>query len=193
MFVAAAIPGPAVLIVVGKSLSQGFRASVATATGVMLGDFILILLTVLGLSSLSALLGGFFVFIKYAGGLYLIWLGINLIRSGLRQQQPIDQLSNQTNHKKSFAVGLITALSNPKALFFYASLFPNLVNLSNITLNNFLLIELFAVSAVGSVMIGYGFIASQSKNIFSSSASKYLQTGVGCIFIGSGIYIATRT
>ena len=193
MFIAAAIPGPGVLVVVARSLSQGFNAGAFTALGVIGGDFILILFAVLGLSSLSVLLGGFFIVIKYLGGAYLIWMGYNLIRSGLEQQKKELKPIALESHSASFMAGFITTISNPKAIFFYASLFPNLVSISSLTLVDFILVELVAITAVGSVMLGYAIISSQSKNVLSvSRSSQYLQIGVGGIFIASGVYIATR-
>lgn len=194
MFIAAAIPGPGVLVVVARSLSQGFNAGAFTALGVIGGDFILILCAVLGLSSLSVLLGGFFIVIKYLGGAYLIWLGYNLIRSGLdRQKKEVEAIALES-HSASFIAGFITTISNPKAIFFYASLFPNLVSIASLTLVDFILVELVAITAVGSVMLGYAVISSQSKSVLSvSRSSQYLQIGVGGIFIASGVYIATRT
>ncbi|MBX2849544.1 MAG: LysE family translocator [Acidiferrobacterales bacterium] len=193
MFIAAAIPGPGVLVVVARSLSQGFKAGAITAFGVICGDFVLICLTVIGLTSLSGLLGGFFDIIKYLGGAYLIWLGINLIRSGLNPaSQTVDKIKHESL-SASFFAGFVTTLSNPKAIFFYASLFPNMITIASLTIADFLLIEIVAVSAVGSVMLGYAFITSQSKQFFAASqSSKYLQIGVGGIFIATGIYIMTR-
>jgi threonine/homoserine/homoserine lactone efflux protein len=67
MIALALIPGPGVIVVVARSLDSGLRQGLATAMGVLSGDFVFISLAVFGLAALAELMGSLFVVIKYIG------------------------------------------------------------------------------------------------------------------------------
>src|SRR6478752_6527930 len=75
------IPGPTILLVVSYALGQGRRAAFPVATGVALGDFTAMTLSMLGLGAVLAASAILFAALKWIGGAYLIWLGIKLIRA----------------------------------------------------------------------------------------------------------------
>ncbi|WP_395704092.1 LysE family translocator [Aquabacterium sp.] len=88
MFVAAAavllaIPGPTILTVISYSASHGRRATAPLIAGVALGDSTALLLSLLGLGALLSASALWFNVIKWAGGLYLLYLGIKMLRSGI--------------------------------------------------------------------------------------------------------------
>ena len=76
-----AIPGPTILLVLSYSISQGRSATMPLVAGVALGDAVAITLSLIGLGTLLATSALWFTVIKWLGGLYLIYLGIKLIRS----------------------------------------------------------------------------------------------------------------
>src|SRR6056297_777745 len=75
------IPGPTVLLVLSYALSQGRRVAFASASGVALGDFIAMSLSLAGLGALVLASATLFTLLKWAGAVYLVWLGIKLLRS----------------------------------------------------------------------------------------------------------------
>ena len=79
MFILAVIPGPGILIVVARSINAGFRHGISTSLGIVAGDFVYITLAIFGLTTLSASLGYFFIYVKYFGAAYLIFLGLSLL------------------------------------------------------------------------------------------------------------------
>ncbi|MCV0427689.1 MAG: LysE family transporter, partial [Roseibium sp.] len=76
-----AIPGPTITIVVGYAISSGRSAVWATTSGVVLGDFTAMTASLLGAGAVLAASATLFTALKFAGALYLIWLGIKLWRS----------------------------------------------------------------------------------------------------------------
>src|SRR4029079_17218670 len=76
------IPGPTILTVVSYSLAHGRRANVPLVAAVTLGDSTALVLSLLGLGALLATSAFLFNLIKWAGGLYLIILGLRMLRSG---------------------------------------------------------------------------------------------------------------
>ncbi|MBT9317774.1 LysE family translocator [Leptothoe spongobia TAU-MAC 1115] len=111
MFVLAIIPSPSVFAVVARSIASGFIHGAITTAGIVAGDFIFLLLAILGLWTIAETNALFLV--KYLGSAYLIYLGIVTWRAKPRQQEikgikDVSWLSN-------FICGLLITLSDPKA------------------------------------------------------------------------------
>ena len=126
MVVLALLPGPGVIVVVARSLDSGFRQGLATAMGVLSGDFVFISLAVFGLAALAEVMGSFFVVIKYLGAAYLIYLGFSLIISKPSTSEAGKETTKPANHSASFLVGLITSIGNPKVILVLLQLLPRL-------------------------------------------------------------------
>ncbi|HKK83957.1 MAG TPA: LysE family transporter, partial [Roseovarius sp.] len=75
------IPGPTVLLVLSYALSKGRSVAVASAAGVALGDFVAMSASLAGLGALVLASATAFTVLKWVGAVYLIWLGVKLIRS----------------------------------------------------------------------------------------------------------------
>src|ERR1700741_243052 len=77
------IPGPTILTVISYSMAQGRRANVPLVAAVALGDSTALVVSLLGLGALLATSAFWFTVIKWAGGLYLVYLGVKLLRAGI--------------------------------------------------------------------------------------------------------------
>jgi threonine/homoserine/homoserine lactone efflux protein len=75
------IPGPTILTVISYSVSHGYRAKIPLIIAVALGDSTALALSLLGLGALLAESAFWFQVVKWAGGLYLLFLGIRLLRA----------------------------------------------------------------------------------------------------------------
>lgn len=118
-------PGPNFVVVVQASLSGGRQAGVATGLGVAMGDAIYAAAGLAGLATLIAQVGWALALVKLAGGLYLVWLGVSMM---LRRNAPhVNRGARGASHgvpwRRYFARGLLTDLSNPKTIVFFASIF----------------------------------------------------------------------
>jgi len=192
LIILAATPGPGVFTVVARSMAGGFLSGLATVLGIVFGDYIFIVLSVCGLAALSSAMGGFFAFIKYAGAMYLIFLGMKLLlaKSNSVEIKPASKQSLSSN----FLAGLVTTLSNPKAILFYVSFFPAFVDVQQVASFQVFQLLLVATVAVGFVMAGYAYTASKASGFFKNSdASKKLNVAAGSIMIGSGALLGVRS
>ena len=126
-------PGPNLLVVVQASLSAGRRAGMAAGVGVAMGDALYAGLGLFGMAAVIAKGGLLFSVIKVAGGAYLIWYAIGLLRGRQpvqleaaatpgadHQQSPVE---TALPFKQYFRRGLITDLANPQTVLFFASIF----------------------------------------------------------------------
>lgn len=191
MVVLAIIPGPGIMVVMARTLSQGLLAGIVTALGIVAGDFVFIVLAVYGLSALAQTYGELFLIVKYTGAVYLVWLGIKIMLT----KSPAEKTPKNTSYKHStnFIAGLVTTLSNPKAILFYVSFFPAFLDLSAVTYIDFGIIFALTFVAIFGVMASYAYLVHKTGSLLKkSSTSTYIKYGAGATLISSGVYIATR-
>ena len=126
--------------------------------GIVLGDLVFVAFAIYGLHAIAEAMGSFFAVARYAGGAYLIWLGVGLIRSRGKSSLGAADPSRSTL-LASFVSGFVLTLGDVKAILFYASLFPAFVDVPSIGLGDAVAVVLITVTAVGGVKLAYAFAA----------------------------------
>lgn len=118
-----AIPGPGTFACLTAVARGGLRGGYAALAGLMVGDWGLMLSAILGLAALLKANPAWFHAIQWLGAAYLIWIGIQLLRS---QEGGVKGLPEamQPGPGKYFRQGLLITLINPKAIVFYMAFFP---------------------------------------------------------------------
>jgi threonine/homoserine/homoserine lactone efflux protein len=159
--------------------------------GIVLGDYIFIVLALFGLSSLAEIMGTTFFIIKYLSAVYLIWLGIKLLRPSTESVNI--EASKNSSLISNLLTGLFITLGNPKAILFYIGFFPAFINVSEVTFYDTGLIMLAATLAFGSVNMFYSFLAVKARNTFKSPhASSVINKTAGTIMISTGVLVAVK-
>ncbi|MHA1600011.1 MAG: LysE family translocator [Alphaproteobacteria bacterium] len=117
------IPGPTVLLVIGYALSDGRRSALSVVTGVALGDFVAMTLSVIGLGALLAASATAFTVLKWVGAIYLVYLGIMMWR---RPPQLTANLAAQPRSSDLAKLGHAFAVTvlNPKSIAFFVAFVP---------------------------------------------------------------------
>lgn len=116
------VPGPNALLALTHGALHGSRKTLFTISGGVLGFAIVLALCALGLGALIQASASLFTALKVAGGLYLIWLGFGLWRAA-----PVSLEASDTTSSRSwplFRQGLVSAISNPKALLLFTAFIP---------------------------------------------------------------------
>jgi leucine efflux protein len=116
-----ALPGPGTFALLSSTAQGGLRAGAAATAGIILGDQLLLWLAVAGVSAVLAATPALFGLVRWAGALYLAWMGWKLLRARLGETggSPV-QLAPHHYARQAL---LITVL-NPKAIVFYMAFFP---------------------------------------------------------------------
>ena len=122
-FVLAVTPGPGVFYIVARSIAQGRASGLASVAGVALGNLGNAVGASLGLAAVFAVSGTAFVVVKYAGALYLIWLGVQALRAPSATEADAAP-PPPAALKRIFADGFVVALLNPKTALFFAAFLP---------------------------------------------------------------------
>lgn len=117
------IPGPTILTVISYSVAQGRKANVPLVAAVALGDSTALVLSLLGLGGLLAASAFWFTVVKWAGGLYLVYLGIQLLRAGASGSSPTQDAAPSSAARLFMNTYAVTAL-NPKGIIFFVAFLP---------------------------------------------------------------------
>lgn len=193
MVVLAALPGPGILVVVSRALQGGLIQGIITSVGIVAGDFVFIILSVFGLVALAESMGGFFVWVKYLGAAYLSYLGLSLILSKPSKANVPKLQASASSSLANFAAGLLTTLSNPKAILFYLSFFPAFLDLTAVSLADLAIILAVTTAAVGGVMVCYAYLAVKTHSALKASRQgKWLTYLSGGLLLLSGLFLAMR-
>jgi threonine/homoserine/homoserine lactone efflux protein len=121
-----AIPGPAVLYVVGRSIDQGRSAGLSSVLGITTGTVVHVTLAALGLSSLVLASRAAFDSVRYAGAAYLVVLGVRRLLA--RKADDGVEPSAPRTRRDLYTQGLIVNLLNPKTIVFIFAFIPQFVD-----------------------------------------------------------------
>ncbi|MEO3890565.1 LysE family translocator [Nonomuraea sp. B5E05] len=120
-------PGPNMVYLISRSITQGRRAGLISLSGVVLGFTVYLAATCLGLTAVFAYVPAAYTALKLAGAAYLLWLAWNAVKpGGTSAFQPRDLPVERP--AKLFGMGLLTCLLNPKIAILYLSLLPQFID-----------------------------------------------------------------
>lgn len=185
------MPGPVVTLVVANSLSHGTRSGLATVVGAGIGNAILVVAIAVGLVAFFALLGEIFEVVRWAGALYLIWLGIKAWRAHGGQAAPAAKRSSHA----AFLEGFLISITNPKAIVFYIAFLPQFID-PHLPAGPQLLAMIATMVVMGLLTDGvYALLAGRARGWFTDPRRRRLQgriTGTLLIGVGCGLLLARR-
>lgn len=188
----AAIPSSSVALVVARSVSGGRWHGAFCALGIVVGDLIFVAVALFGTHLLAGWLGTLFAVVKYLAGAYLIWLGWRLFatRSSVSIQAAAGAPSSLIG---DFFAGLVLTLGDVKAILFYASIFPVLVDMEHLGGWDLALIAAITLVSVGGVKLAYVIAAA----LIVDAAGARMATEVprrlgGVLLIGCGAALITK-
>jgi threonine/homoserine/homoserine lactone efflux protein len=192
LFGLALLPSASVTLVVTRSATRGLRNGLAASAGIVAGDLLFVSLSLTGMTLLAHSLGAFFSILKTLGGLYLIWLGISLLRASPASLGNVPD-SRKTTLGTSFLAGVFLTLGDLKAILFYASLLPAFLDLNSLSPASVALVVVITVAAVGLAKVVYALAALRIVSAFrATKARKVGRTLSGGVLIGTGSYLATK-
>lgn len=194
------LPGPNSLYVLSVAAQRGIRAAYRGACGIFLGDLILMVLSAGGMASLLKNSPTLFYSVKYIGAAYLGWIGIQMLLNCVRalQKQPSAVATTPVSVQagEPFTKALVISLMNPKAILFFISFFIQFVDPEFSTpLLSYGFLALICqltsfIYLTVIILVGYRLaeVFRQRKRL-----SAGMSGGVGAMFIGFGVKLATAT
>jgi len=182
------IPGPTVLTVISYSVAHGRRARIPLLAAIALGDSTALVLSLLGLGALLATSPLWFSGIKWVGGLYLLYLGIRLLRAGISSAALATPAAPGSRWSLFANTYLVTAL-NPKGIVFFVAFLPQFTNPgANVTLQLWVLASTFVALAVINATFYTAFAASARRLLESPRAQRCFNLAGGTLLCAAGLW-----
>lgn len=183
-------PGPGVVMTLTNSLLYGLRGTVGGILGIAFGALVVAAISATSLGVVLATSSLAFTVLKFIGAAYLIYLGVRAWRA------PAFKFTEQSTHEasfgKRFVEGISMQLTNPKAIFFFLSVFPQFIDPSRQYAAQFSALVLTYSSLVVAIHCTYAFFARRAKNwLTSEKGGRAVGKAAGATFVFFGAALAT--
>ena len=186
-------PGPSQLLMLSNSARNGFRRGTATTCGDLTANAIQMLLAGLGLGAVLATSANALLIIKWLGVTYLLYLGIKMIRKSSAKKIVDTEKDTKESLKSLWLQGFFTSAANPKAVVFFAALFPQFIDPS-IGIANQLLILSVTYLVIDAVFLSiYGIGASWIANKLKGGKQAYIDRIGGSFVIAAAVLLGIKT
>jgi len=184
-------PGPDMIYVLTRGAAQGKAAGLASAFGVTLGILVHTLLAAFGLTVVLQSSMTVFLFVKYLGAGYLIYLGVKSLRD--RSTLELGQDQRALSQRQIFVQGVLSNVLNPKIALFFLAFLPQFVNpaVGSTAVQMVLLGLLFALFGVVFLSV-LGYTAGRLGRWLSQNdgLTRSLRWITGSVLVGLGVRLA---
>jgi threonine/homoserine/homoserine lactone efflux protein len=146
------------------------------------------------MAALAHSMGELFLFVKFAGAGYLIWLGVKLWRARAETTPEGRSLPiRQHGFARTALAGTALTLGNPKTIAFYAGLLPTFIDLEKLTAGDIALMMLIMVPVVGGIATAYAYAAARARRLLNNQRRvRLMNRTAGTMMIGAGVAVAAR-
>lgn len=195
------LPGPNSLYVLSVAARRGVRDGYRAATGVFVGDAVLMIASAAGVASLLQASPVLFSIVKYAGAAYLAYLGVMLLIAGIkswraRNSPAEDEPAPATGVERPFRRAFIASLLNPKAILFFVAFFVQFVDpgyaypaLSFLLLGA--IVQIFSFTYLTVLIFGGNALASAFRR--RRRLSSVGTGGIGALMLGFAAKLSTAS
>ncbi|WP_298905651.1 LysE family translocator [uncultured Aliiroseovarius sp.] len=186
-------PGPSQLLMMSNSGAHGFRRALSTASGDLFANALQMLAAGLGLAVLIAASATALTVIKWAGVAYLIWLGMRMILRAKPGGAGMQDTHSSVSLYALWMQGFLTSAANPKAVVFFAALFPQFISVDGAFWPQFLILSATYIIMDGMFLSAYGLGASWIASRFKGSAKLWIDRIGGGFMVLAAILLGLKS
>ncbi|PKQ78173.1 lysine transporter LysE [Aeromonas sobria] len=189
------MPGPDSLLIMLRSGSQGWRAGSVAALGIGTGVMVHVLAAAFGLSALLSASAELFTVIKLAGALYLVYLGISLFRQPAANSAAGAAVTLPAlSYSRIYRQGVLTNVLNPKVALFFLAFVPQFIA-PDAPDKAFAFILLGCIFNLNGMiwchLLVFSTAYARNKIKLPARIGRWLNRGIGTLFVGLGIKLAS--
>lgn len=192
LLLASGTPGPGIATLVARVLGSGMGGAVPIAAGLALGDVFWLSTGVFGLAALAKTFHGVLVVVKWLGIGYLLFLSWKMWNAGATPREVAAEKSEE-NAQALFLSGLAICLGNPKVMAFYWALVPTLLDVTRITVTDWLTLCMATLGCLTVTFGGYIFLADRARLMFKAADTIRIVHRLAAIAIAAtAVWMAAR-
>ncbi len=185
-------PGPSHLLMLSNSASHGFKRSLATAAGDLTANLLQMLAAGLGLAAILATAGGALAIVKWLGVAYLVFLGLRLFLRAGRGANGSARFA-PASLRTLWLQGFVTSAANPKAVVFFAALFPQFIHRDEPFALQLAALSLTYIVIDGMFLSAYGAGAHWISSRFRGSARVWIERAGGSFMIVAAVLLGLKS
>lgn len=188
-------PGPTVLLALSNGSKFGIGRAGYGIAGAALSDGILIAAAALGLGALLAASAFWFNVVKFIGAVYLVWIGVQMLRSSgkpLSSSAPLNdgQAGPRGASLAIFRKSLLVAVTNPKGYLFFAAFLPQFVILSKPLFSQYVTLGLIFIAVDVAVMFAYAGLGAKAMQLLTGRGVLWIDRTCGAFLAALGLALA---
>ncbi len=189
-------PGPAVFLIISRSMHYGAKAGLRANFGVATANIQFYCLSAAGIGAVILASHQVFLVIKWAGAAYLVWLGLTMLWPALFGKPASAQLpvkSKPAARGRDFAHGFVVQASNPKNLVAFTAIIPQFVTPGHDIASQFLILALITLAVEIPILATYAVLSAKASRWADGKARKWIEAIAGGWLIAAGAGLASWT
>ena len=183
-------PGPSQLLMLSNSASNGLGRGIFTAAGDLTANLLQMLAAEMGLAAIISASGTALAVIKWLGVAYLVYLGVKMI---VKAEGKSTETSVGASRKSLWVQGFVTSAANPKAVVFFAALFPLFIDGAMPFWPQFSILSLTYLTIDGLFLTAYGSSASWLATRLRGPSRLWLDRAGGGFMIIAAILLGLKS
>jgi threonine/homoserine/homoserine lactone efflux protein len=190
-------PGPNVMLMISFGLRDGRPSVLRAVAGVVTASLLFLVVSALGVAAALHASTTLFAVVRYAGAAYLVYLGVRLLVAAARAADvppPVGAaVSAQPQRTRTGAYwqGLVTHLSNPKAILFWGALLPQFLDTGRAVARQIVFLGLLGIAMDAVVLTAYGLAAAAARHFAPTQAfTRWIDAAAGSFFVLTGALLA---
>lgn len=183
-------PDTSQLLIISNSIRHGLRKSVYTIAGDLTANCLQMTGAAFGLAAIIATSASAFIWIKWLGVAYLIWIGLQLI---LSKDQATDVEANSSGQSsRLFRQGFVTSMANPFAVVFFGALFPQFIDPTAPVLPQLFILGITYIVVDGAILMLWGWTGIRAATALKRFSLGLVNKVCGGLMIAAAALLATK-
>ncbi len=183
-------PDTSQLLVISNSIRHGLTRSVFTIAGDLTANCLQMMGAAFGLAAIIATSASAFVWIKWLGVAYLVWIGLQLVLAK-DNGVGVEAASSGTSFRL-FRQGFVTSMANPFAVVFFGALFPQFIDQALPVIPQLLILGLTYVLVDGAILLLWGWLGLRAAVVLRRVSFGLINKVCGSLMIGAAALLATK-
>ncbi|MAZ22668.1 MAG: lysine transporter LysE [Roseovarius sp.] len=183
-------PDTSQLLIISNSVRYGLRRSAYTIAGDLTANSLQMTGAAFGLAAIIATSASAFVWIKWLGVAYLVWIGLQLILAKDRPEDVAATASGQS--ARLFRQGFVTSMANPFAVVFFGALFPQFIDPMMPVLPQLLILGLTYLVVDGAILLLWGWLGLRAAAALRRFSFGLVNKICGGLMIGAAMLLASK-
>lgn len=183
-------PDTSQLLIISNSVRHGLKRSAYTIVGDLAANSLQMTGAAFGLAAIIATSATAFIWIKWLGVAYLVWIGVQLI---LSKDQADDVTANTSAQSfRLFRQGFVTSMANPFAVVFFGALFPQFIDPTMPVLPQLLILGITYLVVDGAILLLWGWLGVRAATALKQFSFGLVNKICGALMIAAAALLASK-